>query len=187
VIFIHTGFIGAQDRRGKVEAADGILFLNEFNSIPPDVQVNLLRLIERSVFTRVGDIVEHKANVRIIAAGNKSFKQSAENGELRLDLYERFVKTIYIPTLKERIEDDEKSKKHVIREQLVRECLNERAQNSDDHIREDDYALQTAYDTAAKRAIRRALNKAGGNNDKAFGLLGISRTTYYDLKKKLGI
>jgi transcriptional regulator with PAS, ATPase and Fis domain len=93
----------------------------------------------------------------------------------------------FIAALVIEVKPDEKSKRHVIREQLVRECLNERAQNSDDHIREDDYALQTAYDTAAKKAIRRALNKAGGNNDKAFGLLGISRTTYYDLKKKLGI
>jgi transcriptional regulator with PAS, ATPase and Fis domain len=103
---VKGAFTGAQDIKGKVEVADGgILFLDEFNSLPLDVQVNLLRLIENNTFTRLGDTVERKANIRIIAVGNKSFKESVVKGELRQDLYERFVKTIYIPTLKERIED----------------------------------------------------------------------------------
>jgi Nif-specific regulatory protein len=99
-------FTGAQDMKGKVEAADGgVLFLDEFDSLPLDVQVNLLRLMENNTFTRVGDTVERKTNVRIIAASNKSCAELVEKSELRQDLYERFIKVIYIPTLKERIED----------------------------------------------------------------------------------
>jgi transcriptional regulator with PAS, ATPase and Fis domain len=240
---VKGAFTDARDTKGKVEAADGgILFLDEFNSLPLDVQANLLRLIEHNTFTKVGDIVEHKANVRIIAAGNKSFKESVTRGELRLDLYERFIKTIYVPTLKERIEDidyfidrfiaeenkalgknvsisnaarnflincnwpgnvrqlknfittliieaemDRQSKKYVIQPQSVRECFNERCQNNFDNIPEDDYTLQTAYDTAEKKAILRALDKTGGNNEKAIELLGVSHGNYYNLKKKLGI
>jgi transcriptional regulator with PAS, ATPase and Fis domain len=236
-------FTGAQDKKGYVEEAEGgILFLDEFNSIPFDVQVSLLRLMEHGTFTKVGDTVERKANVRIIAAGNKSFKKSAEKGELRQDLYERFFKTFYIPTLNERIEDinyfidrfivsrsektvktvsisdearkmlinhewtgnirelkhfveklvvevemDKESKEYVIREQLVRERFNKGERNSDDNIREDDCTLQTACDTAAKKAIMRALNKTGGNNEEAIKLLGISHGKYYNLKKKYGI
>lgn len=103
---VKGAFTGSQDMKGKVEAVDGgILFLDEFNSLPLNVQVNLLRLIENNIFTRVGDTVERKANVRIIAASNKPCAELVKKGELRQDLYERFVKTIYIPTLKERSED----------------------------------------------------------------------------------
>jgi transcriptional regulator of acetoin/glycerol metabolism len=56
---------------------------------------------------------------------------------------------------------------------------------------EEDYTLRTAcetvYNNAAEKAIRRALFKANGNNDEAIKLLGISRGTYYGLKKKFGI
>jgi transcriptional regulator with PAS, ATPase and Fis domain len=103
---VKGAFTDARDKKGIVEAADGgILFLDEFNSLPLDTQVNLLRFIEYNTFTKVGGIVEHKADVRIIAAGNQSFEKLIEKGELRQDLYERFVNVIYVPTLKERIED----------------------------------------------------------------------------------
>jgi arginine utilization regulatory protein len=231
-------FTGAQDKKGFVEeAGDGILFLDEFNSLPHDVQVNLLRLIEYGTFIRVGDTVERKANVRIIAAGNTSFKESMEKNELRLDLYERFVKTIYVPTLKERIEDidcfidrfiaeegikadkavsisrearkilishdwpgnirelkhfikkmvievemDKKSKKYLIQAQSVLEGLDEQPQNTA-NVQKSDYSMRTAK----KTAMLQALNKAGGNNEEAIKLLGISHGNYYDLKKKYGI
>jgi two-component system response regulator HydG len=103
---VKGAFTDAHDKKGVVEAADGgILFLDEFNSLPLDTQLNLLRFIEYKTFIRVGDTTVHAADVRIIAAGNKSFKELVKKGELRQDLYERFVKTIYIPTLKERSED----------------------------------------------------------------------------------
>jgi transcriptional regulator with PAS, ATPase and Fis domain len=99
-------FTDAQDKKGFVEEADGcILFLDEFNSLPLNAQANLLRLIENKTFFRIGDTVVRKTNVRIIAASNKSCTELMKQGELRQDLHKRFIKTIYIPTLEERIED----------------------------------------------------------------------------------
>jgi len=100
-------FTGADsDKIGLVKATDkGILFLDEINSLPLEVQVKLLRVIEYGTFIRKGDTEETKVDVRIIAAGNKSFQDLIEKGEFRDDLYERFNRKIYIPTLKERIED----------------------------------------------------------------------------------
>jgi two-component system NtrC family response regulator/two-component system response regulator AtoC len=100
-------FTGADsDTIGLVKTMDnGILFLDEINSLPLEVQVKLLRVIENGTFIRKGDTTESKVNVRIIAAGNKSFQNLIEKGEFREDLYERFRKRIYVPNLKERIED----------------------------------------------------------------------------------
>jgi two-component system response regulator HydG len=111
-------FTDARDRQGKLEAADGgALFLDEFNSLSIDVQVKLLRFIECGIYTKVGDTVEHKANVRIIAAGNESFQKLIEKGKFRQDLFERFIKIIYVPTLKERIEDIDYFIDHFIAEE----------------------------------------------------------------------
>jgi two-component system response regulator HydG len=103
---VKGAFTDAVNKKGFVEEAEGgILFLDEINYLPLDTQAKLLRLIENKVFTKVGDPVEHKANVRIIAAGNESFEELIANGKFREDLYERFSGIIYLPTLKERIED----------------------------------------------------------------------------------
>jgi transcriptional regulator with PAS, ATPase and Fis domain len=240
---VKGAFTGALDMKGKVEVAEGgILFLDEFNSFPLNVQVNLLKLMDDNTYTKIGDTVKHEANIRIIAAGNNSFSEMVRKGELREDLYERFTKTIHIPTLSERIEDmdyfidrfiaeenkeqcknvsisnearkfladtdwpgnirqlknfitvlvievepDNSSKKLIIQVPLIRQCLNERRQRESDDIRGDDYTLKTAYDYAAKKAIRRALDKTDGNIEEAIKLLGISRKTYFNLKRKLGI
>jgi transcriptional regulator with PAS, ATPase and Fis domain len=104
---VKGAYTGAhEDKKGLVEAANGgILFLDEFNSLPYDIQVNLLRVIEYNTFTKVGGTVEQTVDIRIIAAGNESFEKLVKTGELRPDLRERFIKVIYVPTLNERIED----------------------------------------------------------------------------------
>lgn len=100
-------FTGAvSDEIGIIKATDGgILFLDEINSLPLEVQVKLLRVMEYGTFIRKGYTEETKVNIRIIAAGNKSFQELIDIGKFRDDLYERFTKKITIPTLKERIED----------------------------------------------------------------------------------
>jgi DNA-binding NtrC family response regulator len=101
-------FTGALNTEGKVKAVEGgILFLDEFNSLSLGSQVHILRLMENKTFTGVGDTIEHKANVKIIAASNKPCDELVAKGAIRQDLYERFVDVIYVPTLKERIEDIE--------------------------------------------------------------------------------
>jgi transcriptional regulator with PAS, ATPase and Fis domain len=103
---VKGAFTGAENKEGFVKVSDGgLLFLDEFNSLPFDIQTKFLRLMEYGDYYKVGDTVVQKANVRIIAAGNKSFKELVKKGEFRLDLYKRFIDTVYVPTLKERIED----------------------------------------------------------------------------------
>ena len=62
-------------------------------------------MIQEKEITKVGDNNPIKVNVRIIAAGNESFKDLVKNKLFRRDLYERFIDKITIPTLQERKED----------------------------------------------------------------------------------
>jgi transcriptional regulator with PAS, ATPase and Fis domain len=95
-----------EDRKGKVEIANGsTLFLDEINSLPIHLQIKLLHLIQEKEITRVGDTKPIKVDVRIIAAGNENFVDLVQKKHFRLDLYERFVETIKVPSLKERKED----------------------------------------------------------------------------------
>ena len=101
-------FTGAAERRlGRFELADtGTIFLDEIGEIPASVQVKLLRVLETRTFFRVGGVQPIKVDVRVVAATNKSLRDSVGLGEFRDDLYYRLnVLTIYLPPLRERRED----------------------------------------------------------------------------------
>jgi DNA-binding NtrC family response regulator len=101
-------FTGAAERRlGRFELADtGTIFLDEIGEIPPSVQVKLLRVLETRTFFRVGGIQPIKVDVRVLAATNRSLRDSVSQGEFRDDLYYRLnVLNIYLPPLRERRED----------------------------------------------------------------------------------
>jgi len=101
-------FTGAAERRlGRFELADtGTIFLDEIGEIPPSVQVKLLRVLETRAFYRLGGVQPIKVDVRVVAATNKSLRESVAMGEFRDDLYYRLnVLTIYIPPLRERRSD----------------------------------------------------------------------------------
>jgi len=98
-------FTGAAERRlGRFELADtGTIFLDEIGEIPPSVQVKLLRVLETRTFFRVGGVQPIKVDVRVVAATNRSLRDSVGLGEFRDDLYYRLnVLTIYLPPLRER-------------------------------------------------------------------------------------
>jgi len=62
-----TGAITA--RKGRFELADGgTLFLDEIGDMPMQMQVKLLRVLQESVFERVGSNKQIKCNVRVLAA-----------------------------------------------------------------------------------------------------------------------
>ncbi len=101
-------FTGAiSDTTGFVaRAAGGTLFLDEIAELTPEIQARLLRLIDTKSYTRLGDAVERKAEVRIIAATNKDLRKLIEQKLFRDDLYFRLnVLPITIPPLRERRED----------------------------------------------------------------------------------
>jgi len=109
-IFGHTrgAFTGAiRDKIGRFEAAEGgTIFLDEIGDISPRIQLNLLRVLERKEFERVGDSKTRKANVRVLAATNVDLLEKIRQGLFREDLYYRLkVMVIQLPPLRERTED----------------------------------------------------------------------------------
>uniref|UniRef100_UPI003BF986A7 sigma-54-dependent Fis family transcriptional regulator n=1 Tax=Clostridium polynesiense TaxID=1325933 RepID=UPI003BF986A7 len=92
---------------GKFELAHGgTLFLDEIGEMPLDMQVNLLRVLQEGMVTRVGGNKYIPIDVRIIAATNKDLRKEVERGTFRQDLYYRLsVLPINIPPLRNRKED----------------------------------------------------------------------------------
>ncbi len=101
-------FTGAvEDKPGKFELADGgTIFLDEIGDMSLSLQAKLLRVIEEKEFERLGDVETRKVDVRIIAATHRDLRKLMEEGRFREDLFYRLnVVTIYLPPLRERIED----------------------------------------------------------------------------------
>ncbi len=101
-------FTGANERRlGKFELANGgTIFLDEIGELPLAVQGKLLRVLEERTIDRIGGRMASAVDVRVIAATNRSLKESAEKGDFRLDLFYRLaVFPIEIPPLRERDDD----------------------------------------------------------------------------------
>jgi two-component system response regulator HydG len=95
------------DRMGAFEYANGgTLFLDEIGDMPLPTQIKLLRVLEDSQITRVGDNKTTRVNVRMVSATHKNLDEAIKAGTFRSDLYFRLkVVTIHLPPLRERRED----------------------------------------------------------------------------------
>jgi len=105
---VKGAFTGAhQHRIGRFEQADhGTLFLDEVATLPMELQVKLLRVLQEREFQKVGGTSSIKVDVRIIAATNSNLLESVRIGEFREDLYYRLnVIPIHVAPLRERRED----------------------------------------------------------------------------------
>jgi DNA-binding NtrC family response regulator len=101
-------FTGAHaDHQGLFEIADGgTLFLDEIGEMGQDLQVKLLRVLERSEFRRVGGHKLIHVDVRVVAATNKRLSEEVKEGRFREDLFYRLnVVHIEVPALRERKEE----------------------------------------------------------------------------------
>ena len=101
-------FTGAiADRPGKFESANGgTIFLDEIGDMSLDAQAKVLRALQESKITRVGDSKEIKVDVRVLAATNKDLRAEIAGGRFREDLYHRLaVIVVQVPSLNERRED----------------------------------------------------------------------------------
>lgn len=101
-------FTGASKRRvGRIEAAHGgTLFLDEIESMPPAMQVRLLRVLQERQLERVGSHVGIAVDLRVVAATKTDLLALAQAGSFRHDLYYRLaVAPLPLPALRERGED----------------------------------------------------------------------------------
>ncbi|MEM5947731.1 sigma 54-interacting transcriptional regulator [Spirochaetia bacterium 38H-sp] len=95
------------DRKGRFELAHGgTIFLDEIGELPLTIQAKLLRVLQYKTFEKVGSSEPIQVDVRIIAATNRDIEKAVEEGTFRQDLYYRLnVLPLYIPPLRERVED----------------------------------------------------------------------------------
>ncbi len=100
-----TGASAARDGLFK-EADGGTIFLDEIGELSSHLQAKILRVLQESTIRRLGCNREEKIDVRIIAATHRDLESMVRDGGFRQDLYYRLnVVPIYIPPLRERMED----------------------------------------------------------------------------------
>ena len=102
-------FTGAkkEGKPGKFELANGgTIFLDEIGSMPTEMQVKLLRVLQEREFERIGGNKIINLDARIIAATNENLEEEVKRGNFREDLYYRLnVIRLDIPPLRDRLDD----------------------------------------------------------------------------------
>lgn len=124
-IFGHeaNAFTGAGKRRiGKIEHAhQGTLFLDEVESMPINLQIKLLRVLQERTLERLGSNQSVEVDCRVIAATKSDLAAMGKSGQFRSDLYYRLnVVTLELPPLRERREDILQLFEHFLQQSSLR-------------------------------------------------------------------
>ena len=100
-----TGAAGTKE--GRIEVAhQGTLFLDEIATLTVALQSKLLRVLEDRSLTRLGGKKPIRVDFRLISATNENLEEMTREGKFREDLYYRIhVVPIFVPALRERVED----------------------------------------------------------------------------------
>jgi two-component system, NtrC family, response regulator AtoC len=100
-----TGAAGTKE--GRIEVAhQGTLFLDEIATLTLPLQSKLLRVLEDRSLTRLGGKKPIRVDFRLISATNENLEEMTREGKFREDLYYRIhVVPIFVPALRERVED----------------------------------------------------------------------------------
>jgi transcriptional regulator with PAS, ATPase and Fis domain len=110
-LFGHAegAFTGARrgGAKGRFEEANGgTIFLDEIGDMPLDMQPYLLRVLEEGTSSRLGESIQRRINVRVIAATNRPLDDDVAKGRFRSDLFYRLDGiSLYLPPLRERSAD----------------------------------------------------------------------------------
>jgi len=112
-------FTGANSKKiGKFDMADGgTILLDEIGDMSIMTQAKILRILQEQTFARVGGTKTIKVDVRVLAATNQNLKKKIEDGTFREDLFYRLnVIPLYVPPLRDRLEDIPLLAEHFIEE-----------------------------------------------------------------------
>ncbi len=115
---MRGSFTGAvADKPGKFELANkGTIFLDEIGTMPLQLQMKLLRVLQEQEVERVGSTRRTKLDVRVISATHANLEEMVHSDNFREDLYYRLnVIPIQLPPLRERREDIPLLTRHFLR------------------------------------------------------------------------
>lgn len=128
-------FTGAVERPGLFEeASGGIVYLDEIDSMPLELQPKLLRVIQEMRVRRLGSAVERPIDVKVISSISTNPAEALANGRLRPDLYYRLaVITVVVPPLRERMGDLDDLISHFMAK--YNQILNKNVKNMDEELR----------------------------------------------------
>jgi two-component system, NtrC family, response regulator GlrR len=105
-----------EDQPGLVALAhSGTLFLDEVDALTPKAQVTLLRFLQDQQYRPIGGRREERADVRLIAATNRSLDELAQSNKFRADLLYRIrLMQLTLPPLRERKGDVKLLSRHFL-------------------------------------------------------------------------
>lgn len=102
-------FTGAKKngKVGLIEAAhNGTLFLDEIGDMPLHLQTRFLRVLQERQINRLGSVISHHVNIRVLAATHSDLEEKVKRGEFRADLYYRLnILRVFVPALRQRRTD----------------------------------------------------------------------------------
>jgi transcriptional regulator with GAF, ATPase, and Fis domain len=101
-------FTGAVSvRTGAFAAADGgTMLLDEIGDLPPELQPELLRVVQEGTYKPVGSDSWRRSRARLVCATHRDLVGDVDTGRFRADLYYRLaVSTVVLPPLRDRRED----------------------------------------------------------------------------------
>ena len=101
-------FTGAVSvRTGAFAAADGgTMLLDEIGDLPPELQPELLRVVQEGTYKPVGSDSWRRSRARLVCGTHRDLVGDVDTGRFRADLYYRLaVSTVVLPPLRDRRED----------------------------------------------------------------------------------
>lgn len=102
---VDRELFGTHDAPGLIARAEGgTLYLDELESMPDELQVRLLRVLDAREITPLGDAPRY-VDVRIIGSVKRPPEALLSDGVLRADLFHRFHAALHLPPLRERGDD----------------------------------------------------------------------------------
>ncbi len=106
-----------EDRAGRFEVANGgSLFLDEIGNLTPPLQSKLLTVLQNRTVTRLGTNTPIPIDIRLICATNMPLPEMVDKNEFRQDLLYRInTVEIYLPPLRQRLDDMEMLGDHFLK------------------------------------------------------------------------